>query len=559
MKDICNKLLETYDTRFLDNLDKETKQIWNDTTRKTLSSKNPFIKNNANLVLSRLVQNHFNNNKPITDLLSGPMSFTLQKSEKYDMSVYIFGEYHGLEDDCKQFLKTKKGKKCKKKCKKKQICNRKTGRCINKEGKIGKEIIKQNSTSKKEYTYIYTGKLSTRTPNYNFNIKLLKKIYDFLITEKRLEKRLEKVFMKSLGNLEYNDLEIDFDKVNNIVKIKFTTINYMLENRIKNTIIQLMEDFDKDCNSFKFFGNCLYLNNGNILEYSIDNKYEELEIQDYFKKLLTTTDVFLDLYVEVPQFLKSRYNFQYTSTYSYLQKIFKGFRNCIQTETRVGNSDCELFRFHYIDIRKKDDKSPDLVIENFLKDIDNNIISESSKGLLEILSFIDKEDLFEIYLNDIENNFYIQKELSKTPLKNEILKHCNDTAKVLINKFANIKKIKKNSKILLDKYRKNAPLNYSESITLKSFRNIFTKLGARAVDVYTLSRLFRYKFKSNKNQPEGQHNIIMYAGDRHSKVYRSFLKKLKFLTIETSGNNYKGVRKSTRCLELNNISQPLFN
>ena len=86
----CSKLLETYDTRYLDTLDLETQQIWNDTTRKILSSKNPFIKKNSNLVISRLVQNHFNKNKPITDLLSGPMSFTLQKSKKYNMNVYIF-------------------------------------------------------------------------------------------------------------------------------------------------------------------------------------------------------------------------------------------------------------------------------------------------------------------------------------------------------------------------------------------------------------------------------------------------------------------------------------
>ena len=417
---ICSKLLETYDSRYLDTLDNQTKQIWNDTTRKILSSKNPFIKKNSNLVISRLVQNHFNKNKPTTDLLSGPMSFTLQKSEKYNMNIYIFGEYHGLEDDCKQFLKNKE---CKKPCKKTEICNPKSGRCVSKKGKIGKTI----KVNKKDIT--------------------------------------------------------------------------------------------------------------------------EMEIQEYFKKLLDNTDVFLDLYVEVPQFLNKKYNSRYKllGSYTYLSKIYNSFRNCIQTKTRENNKNCELFRFHYIDIRKKDNLSPDLVIENFIKDLDNSIISESSKKFLEILTDINKKLLLEIYESDIENNNYIQKELSKTPLKNQILEYCKEIAKTQIDYF-DINLIKKNANILLKKgYDKNFTYN---------LRNILITLGALAVDVYTLSRLFRTEFRISKFQPKKQHNIIMYAGDAHSTVYRGFLKSLDFDLLYKSGSVEN--KKSNRCVELKSEYQPLF-
>ena len=445
MKDICNKLLETYDTRFLDNLDKETKQIWNDTTRKTLSSKNPFIKNNANLVLSRLVQNHFNNNKPITDLLSGPMSFTLQKSAKYDMSVYIFGEYHGLKDDCKQFLKTKKGKKCKKKCKKKQICNRKTGRCINKEGKIGKEIIKNNKGEEKE------------------------------------------------------------------------------------------------------------------------NNHEEMEIQDFLKELVNNTDVFLDLYFEFPQFLDYSYeDYDYLKSdarnIQYMDKIFSNFIECVQTETRLNNKNCELFRVHYIDIRKKGNDHFDSVIYKLRKSLITGQVKKNLKLLKEFTN-IKKKDLLIMYNTDVKKNKYIQKELSKTPLKKEILSFCYDKIEDHIN-TTTINNLNSFSKEILHIY----PVVNMDIII--SFVSELITITGIMVDVYTLSRIFRAEFKiGERYQPKRQHNIIIQAGDCHSKVYRSFLTKLKFLTIETSGketnmcyaDNYKGDRKSTRCLELNNISQPLFN
>ena len=423
---ILNKLLETYDTRYLDSLDLNSQKIWNDTTRKALNSKNHFIKNNINKVISRLVQNHFNNNKPITDLLSGPMSFTLQKSKKYNMNVYIFGEYHGSIDDCKQFLKNTNGNECKKPCKKEEICNPKSGRCVSKTGKIGKKI-------------------------------------------------------------------------------------------------------------------------------KVNKNLREMEIQEYFKKLLNNTDVFLDLYVEVPQFLNKKYVSSHVLGENiYIGKIFKTFKNCIQTQTRENNKNCELFRFHYIDIRKRDNKEPDLVISRFVKIVHDAhhrlFMSETTKTVLNTLKNINKKGLLLLYEHDIDRHYYLKKELNKTPLKKEILSHCKKLATEFIEKI-DIHKLNMEADLLL---KRRYSGNFENKLNLPLVR-----LGAFAVDIYTLSRMFRTEFKHTKFQPKKQSNIIMYAGDAHSRVYRSFLNSLDFNLVDRSGGSEN--KKSLRCVDLQNFQQPLFN
>ena len=549
MKDICNKLLETYDSRYLDRLDLKSQRVWNDITRKILNSKNPFIKNSSNLVLSRLVQNHFNKNKPKTDLLSGPMSLSLHKSEKYNMNIYIFGEIHGLKNDCKKFIK-EGGKECIKPCTKKQICNPKTGRCVSKSGKIAKNI-KVNNNMKIKQTYIYSSYVVKLYNRYYFDIfsdenkqfrdfdsKYKDKLYNFFITENNLQNYFESLVTG------FKILKLDFDKNSNKIIIIFET-EYLLSDIEIKDIIKHMSNSDVNCKTLEINGDCLEFVKGTIYKYSKDNKFNELELQDYFKKLVNNTNVFLDIYVEVPQFFQDYYINYSKGNYkknNYLKKIFYDFLDCIQTETRFNNNECHLFRFHYIDIRKTDEIKPDLIIENVLKDFDDKILGSKTKKFLKELTNTNSKKLYKIYENDIKDNYYIQKELSKTPLKNEILKHCNKRAKKIISKY-NLENIKNFAKILLNK-------GYSEEYT-RLIELLLTYLGGLAVDVYTLSRLFRTKFSNTKFQPNKQYNIIMYAGDAHSKVYRTFLNKLGFNQIQK--NKTDNIKKDRRCIDFKDI------
>ena len=87
------------------------------------------------------------------------------------------------------------------------------------------------------------------------------------------------------------------------------------------------------------------------------------------------------------------------------------------------------------------------------------------------------------------------------------------------------------------------------------------------MDIYTIARIFK-KIEDKKqngvtivvDKPNTNRNIIIYAGDDHSIMYRSFLEFLGFKLIfyrETTDRTF------IRCLQLtkNNltIETPLFN
>ena len=74
-------------------------------------------------------------------------------------------------------------------------------------------------------------------------------------------------------------------------------------------------------------------------------------IEDYLYKLITNTDVFIDIFAEFFTYDKSgEYSRNPYSTEGRIDKLFKIFRKCLQKNTRH-DEDCKLARIHYIDIR----------------------------------------------------------------------------------------------------------------------------------------------------------------------------------------------------------------
>jgi hypothetical protein len=54
--------------------------------------------------LMHLINNHQLNNKPISDLIKGPLTLTLHWHPDMKMMIYIFGELHGSNTDCISLL-----------------------------------------------------------------------------------------------------------------------------------------------------------------------------------------------------------------------------------------------------------------------------------------------------------------------------------------------------------------------------------------------------------------------------------------------------------------------
>jgi hypothetical protein len=64
--------------------------------------------------LMRLINNHRLNNKPVSDLIKGPLTLTFHWHPEMKMMIYIFGELHGSNTDCIRLHRKKyiNGKNC---------------------------------------------------------------------------------------------------------------------------------------------------------------------------------------------------------------------------------------------------------------------------------------------------------------------------------------------------------------------------------------------------------------------------------------------------------------
>jgi hypothetical protein len=100
---------------------------------------------------------------------------------------------------------------------------------------------------------------------------------------------------------------------------------------------------------------------------------------------------------------------------------------------------------------------------------------------------------------------------------------------------------------------------YSEDIFLSAINIIdktTTSLNALLADTYLLTRVFKkFNIQEKADNPERAYNIIIYAGDDHSKRYRKFLNKLGFEEIAKTGNSDN---KHVSCIDVRSFPMPFF-
>lgn len=172
MEEVCNKLKDTYNASILNNENTITQAVFEHISRKNSGG------NKGNTTLMKLILNYYDNkkkliNKTVYNKIGGPISLTLQWSAKYNMYVYIFGEYHSDQIDCDIAPPTGKidMKSIRDGCGAKQVRNPITKKCVNEDGVIGKNIIKEAKAAalkKEEYIKVekYLKDLFLNTPAF---------------------------------------------------------------------------------------------------------------------------------------------------------------------------------------------------------------------------------------------------------------------------------------------------------------------------------------------------------------------------------------------------------
>ena len=104
--DICDKLVNTYNTNVLDdpNIDPDIKKEFFKASVKYRDG------DKGRKVLMDLIYNHeYSSNKPTSTFIGGPCTLTVHWSKEYQKMIYIFGENHSDKIECDKVGSFKKG------------------------------------------------------------------------------------------------------------------------------------------------------------------------------------------------------------------------------------------------------------------------------------------------------------------------------------------------------------------------------------------------------------------------------------------------------------------
>jgi len=303
-------------------------------------------------------------------------------------------------------------------------------------------------------------------------------------------------------------------------------------------------------------------------------KNKSIRIDHFLKKLLENTDVFIDFFFEVSAYKGLEYPVDYRpydDMDNYLVTILKTFKTCIQASTRYNHlKKCRLGRVHYVDVRREQSLNTDIL--SFVtmtlmtySTIDDDDFSQGQqflqmpkiKEMFNILANYEKDKLkyTKLLKRQFLRNTYVRKELIRSYMGDEILefvqKKLMTSANIIIPQISNlIHALYSNNNSAEDKNTYLSMLGYT--LLLLNF----------VQDAYTLARMFK-KFNNPKNQPAKPHNIIMYAGDSHSRLVREFLQEQGFTMKSFAGHDKTSLDNKNDddggCIDLSNFQMPLFS
>ena len=292
-------------------------------------------------------------------------------------------------------------------------------------------------------------------------------------------------------------------------------------------------------------------------------------IENYLGNLVANTNCFLDILIEIPAYKGLKYKNSLGEHFfapHRLYQIGKYFENCINASTRNKNILCNLSRIHYFDVRSIErEEGPDPVSDFIFKYL---AIIDENPNPVEFNIYIDQLITFAVTYSSIMNGFLIDPKdtdnfnnfwLSQLRLNKYVVKELDRAGefaqpiKTFIEKeiLSDVKEYGTDLRNFTNRVLHNISIwprtaVHDENLIIDFENMIMTVMApnARVPDAYTLARIFK-KFKidttnldkkRDTDEPEEAHNIIIYAGDDHSQIYRKFLSEvLKFTPIAKIG------------------------
>ena len=331
-------------------------------------------------------------------------------------------------------------------------------------------------------------------------------------------------------------------------------------------------------------------------------KLNVMLVEDFIYELIDKTDVFIDIFLEIDAMKRGakEYNsFSGISNSRSITKLFEKLKKCIQYNTRHDNA-CRLSRVNYFDIRgingnvytefygyifniydtySEHNKYMNTIINSYNKDEIseeqyNEVKEYKSKQTFDkikkmielnkkiydlIFNNLNNDDVEQFWLDRMYNNIYVKHELTKIT-DTELLEKITDFFEQTIRTFVYDNKQNWIDNISIIRDPKTNINDYIISVIIV-FKPC-VRLLSRIVDMYAICRMFKdfnldkrpYEGADVKDQPKRANNIIIYAGDSHSRTYREFLDKMQFNKVSVNKNS-----KTESCIDLRNFPLPFFS
>jgi len=332
-------------------------------------------------------------------------------------------------------------------------------------------------------------------------------------------------------------------------------------------------------------------------------KSDKMTIDFFLYELMKTTTAYLDIYIEFAAFertLGGYYSyFSGGASNTHLDKLFKKFKKCIELPSKStddsstssrSTGDCELARVHFFDSRRINGKDRVIglsdvfeliekifylqrkcpndtdLIEKYIELVNTN---EKVKYILNSLGEEDEKEYLDFWKKELRSELNIKETKSGSYESRASIKERKIMEKI---KDFTEKEIERKAKM----YRKNfkelvTTIFESEKGKKQNIIDAFNSLNAYMIDtnstvadVYLLARVFKdfdmTKMKTHANnitdQPDKAYNVIIYAGDGHSRIVRRYLKQNGFKTIASTGKY--DLNDLKYCIDMRGIP-PIFS
>lgn len=389
---------------------------------------------------------------------------------------------------------------CKKLCKSNEICNPKSGRCVSRNGKIGKSIITDHDKAVLPLLPIPTN----------------------IPTAPLIQIPEPSIMVRPTSLIPIQDQLVPIDQI-----IGPVSLTHLYSGKYSKNIYLFGDQhvFDATC-PFE------------------DNKYQHKSNIDEFMKntILANPDKIIDVYLELA-FISEKYPVRNPIGKSFLELVNTSFDNCAQIKKTL----CPYpnVRVHYTNIRKTIPKIKDL---NWMYHLSKALpIKPLNK---DYITFIKAK-----IPNNVESIFPLN--LSELLYSSKITKQLNSIKDLYIKKTL--------TDYIVNEMRVNMP-TLNDWISLRDETGNFETIGKRLIqflnalmDGYLLARMFRsyQNIRNGKPSDDSKFNFI-YVGENHAKNYIHILVGKLLFNMPTAPTASYIKNKDFQCISVKQYSQPFF-